>query len=140
MTAAVRAVRALLLGATCVALGSCQPGELLTSPALCQPATRVTVGPGVQPVIAWSPRCAVSEVWIEALSDSASGIIITQWGMYRETPTIRPPVRAAIDSTTWVSGPQEVFLTPGVAYKACLIDNERHFPYWAYLTCTEFTP
>lgn len=123
-------------------LPGCHPGELLTAPVACTSLTRdpvVTVGPGVQPVIDWTPRCRVSEVWIEALADSASPIILTQWGKYADFPFIRPPVRAAIDSTL-IMGPEEIFLTPGVRYKACLIDNERYPGYWAYLTCTEFTP
>jgi hypothetical protein len=132
----------LLLAALVPALTSCQPGELLTAPVACTSLTAapvVTVGPGTQPVIDWTPRCRVSEVWIEALADSASPLIRTQWGKYAEAPIYRPPVRAAIDSTL-SSGPEEIFLTIGVRYKACLIDNERYAGYWDYLICTEFTP
>ncbi len=132
----------LLLAALLPALTSCHPGELLTAPLACTSTTvtpTVTVGPGIQPVLDWSPRCRVSEVWIEALADSASPVIIMQWQRYSDVPSIRPPVRAAMDLDGYGES-KEIFLTVGVRYKACLVDNERYPGYWAYLTCTEFTP
>ncbi len=133
----------LLLEATLVpVLTSCNPGELLTAPVACtslSEAPVVSVGPGTQPVIDWTPGCRVSELWIESLADSASAIIETQWAMYADLPVIRPPVRAAVDSTSW-TGLEVILLVPGVHYKACLVDNERYPGRWAYLTCTAFTP
>lgn len=102
-------------------------------------ATTVTVGPGVQPVVAWSPSCRAEFVLVDAYPLDSAGEFEPAWRVEPSAAGVAPPIQIGVPTAQSPSSPA-IALLVGRQYRACVASSSGAPSITTYVACASFTP